>query len=194
MDIKLKTSSNYVLIELKHRESLPVNLHRVGDELCSDVANLNDPSTYLLVTLPSFGRAGELPLISCKNNDKNHGSFSCSPSTELSGETNDPSNKMKDPEMETLELQSKTSKFNRSCLLGVPNANLAVRRKALDFSWYKKPLRHALTSRKRIGKDYKQLGIWYGDIDADFNLLTKQNLQPVIVVPDSSNTIYYLFR
>ncbi|GER53811.1 expansin-B10, partial [Striga asiatica] len=53
-----------------------------------------------------------------------------------------------------------------------------------NFRYYKNLLHDALTSRKRLSKEYKHLGIFYGDIHSE----SSQNFEPVHVTSSSMST------
>ncbi|GAB2257981.1 hypothetical protein Droror1_Dr00014141 [Drosera rotundifolia] len=104
------------------------------------------------------------------------------------GEMDDQSIKIEDPKMQTSELPKKI-RFNGLRLLGANTIHHALRRGAKNLGFYKKKLQHALTSRKRTEKEYKQLAIWYGDIEVDLDELTDLSLLlSVATIPVSNDS------
>ncbi|XP_057475002.1 uncharacterized protein LOC130763074 isoform X2 [Actinidia eriantha] len=87
------------------------------------------------------------------------------PSLEI-GEADDCRVDITDPSMETIELSEKV-KLDDSCVV-VDNKLLhAVSFRAQRHRSYKKIIKDAFASKKRIRKEYEQLAILYGDIDME---------------------------
>ncbi|KAH7544050.1 hypothetical protein ACOSQ2_031267 [Xanthoceras sorbifolium] len=65
--------------------------------------------------------------------------------------------------METVELFNKVKLYD-SCLMVDNSAPYAVPYRAQKSRSFKKRIRDAFTSRKRLTKEYEQLAIWFGDV------------------------------
>ncbi|KAL8167266.1 hypothetical protein V2J09_008765 [Rumex salicifolius] len=67
-----------------------------------------------------------------------------------------------------MELPGK-SELDESCVFVQNNRNHTVSF-SMERHWkHKKKIRNPFTSRKKLEKEYKQLSLWYCDIDAEFN-------------------------
>ncbi|KAL9249979.1 hypothetical protein AKJ16_DCAP14745 [Drosera capensis] len=152
-------------------ESSPVNLPQKEEENCFGIAYMKESYAYFPISLDS---ADVSP--------------SGSSSTEPCGEMDDQSMKTEDPKMQISKLPKKI-RFNGLGLLGANTIHYALRRREKNLGFYKKKLQHALTSRKRTEKEYRQLAIWYGDIEADLDELTDLSLlQSVATIPVSNDS------
>ncbi|XP_057475004.1 uncharacterized protein LOC130763074 isoform X4 [Actinidia eriantha] len=139
----------------QHEENICYN---PGD-IIGYVSDLSDSlsSSQLLPILSSDNKVGDTGL-----------SFSSSSvlSLESKGEADDCRVDITDPSMETIELSEKV-KLDDSCVV-VDNKLLhAVSFRAQRHRSYKKIIKDAFASKKRIRKEYEQLAILYGDIDME---------------------------
>lgn len=103
------------------------------------------------------------------------------------GEADNCRDDITDPSMETIEL-SETAKPDESCVvldhkLLYGDSCRAQRRRS-----YKKILQDAFASKKRIRKEYEQLGILYGDIDIESIQQRPPNLLPPYSMLDSKKS------
>ncbi|XVF18717.1 hypothetical protein REPUB_Repub11eG0046900 [Reevesia pubescens] len=79
--------------------------------------------------------------------------------------------------METIELCDEV-KLEDSCVIVDSTALYAVSRIMRKHRSYKKRIQDALTSKKRLAKEYEQLAIWFGDAEMGSNHDYLQTLQP----------------
>ncbi|XP_022753346.1 uncharacterized protein LOC111301720 isoform X2 [Durio zibethinus] len=79
--------------------------------------------------------------------------------------------------METIALCDEV-KLEDSCVIVDTTALYAVSRIMKKHRSYKKRIQDALTSKKRLAKEYKQLAIWFGDADMESNNDNLQTLRP----------------
>ncbi|XP_022717209.1 uncharacterized protein LOC111275880 [Durio zibethinus] len=79
--------------------------------------------------------------------------------------------------METIELCDEV-KLEDSCVIVDSTALYAVSRIMRKHRSYKKRVQDALTSKKRLTKEYEQLAIWFGDADMGSNQDHLQTLRP----------------
>lgn len=87
------------------------------------------------------------------------------------GWSDDCSDHINDPGMQTIELRDKV-KLEESCVMVNNNELHAVSRRAQNLRSYKKKIKDAFASKKRRVKEYEQLAIWFGDVDTDSSQLT----------------------
>ncbi|KAE8692264.1 Fiber Fb32-like protein isoform 3 [Hibiscus syriacus] len=66
--------------------------------------------------------------------------------------------------METIDLYDEV-KLEDSCVIPDSSALYSVSRRINKHKSYRKRIQDALTSRKRLAKEYEQLAIWFGDAD-----------------------------
>lgn len=67
-------------------------------------------------------------------------------------------------------------KLEESCIFVDDSELYAVSSRAKKLRPYKKRIRDAFTSKKRLAKEYEQLAIWYGDTDIEPNQRSSQPL------------------
>ncbi|GMI63611.1 hypothetical protein HRI_000030400 [Hibiscus trionum] len=79
--------------------------------------------------------------------------------------------------METIDLYDEV-KLEDSCLIPDSSEIYAVSRRINKHKSYRKRIQDALTSRKRLVKEYEQLAIWFGDADMGSVHDHFQTLQP----------------
>ncbi|XWS28062.1 hypothetical protein CRYUN_Cryun25bG0033700 [Craigia yunnanensis] len=79
--------------------------------------------------------------------------------------------------METIELCDE-DKHEDSCVIVDSTALYVVSRIMRKHRSYKKMIHDALTSKRRLAKEYKQLAIWFGDADMGSNHDYLQTLRP----------------
>lgn len=79
--------------------------------------------------------------------------------------------------MDTIELCDEV-KLEDSCVIVDSTALYAVSRIMRKHRSYKKRIQDALTSKKRLAKEYEQLAIWFGDADMGSNHDCLQTLRP----------------
>ncbi|XP_052207745.1 uncharacterized protein LOC127811688 [Diospyros lotus] len=82
------------------------------------------------------------------------------------GEASDCRVDVADPSLETIDLSEKV-KPDESCVL--VDSKLFLSYRAQKHRSYKKLLKDAFAYRRRLGKEYEQLAIMYGDIDIDID-------------------------
>lgn len=87
------------------------------------------------------------------------------------------------PSLETIDLSDKVRLDESWGFIVEDNPVYAFSFRARKHRSYKKLLQDAFASRKRLTKEYKQLAIWYGDIDIEFSPHLQQN-----TLPSSSTT------
>ncbi|GMH25564.1 hypothetical protein Nepgr_027407 [Nepenthes gracilis] len=176
-------------ISRRSESSLENSSQKEGEIICFDLPSVNDPGSGSHTALPSLVTMSSIG--TCKNEGRSHGDGSSSSNllVEFTGQPEDLSKDVEVPEMESMELSQKT-KLDESCVFVETRVNHAFSRRARTLSSYKKKFREAFASKKQIEKEYKQLAIWYGDIDAEFNQLTVRNLAPptILPLPDSNNS------
>ncbi|XVE50127.1 hypothetical protein DITRI_Ditri01bG0136700 [Diplodiscus trichospermus] len=92
------------------------------------------------------------------------------------GPTHDSIDDISISSMETIELSDEV-KLEDSCVIVDSTALCAVSRIMRKHRSYKKRIQDALTSKKRLAKEYEQLAIWFGDADMGSNHDYLQTLQ-----------------
>lgn len=81
-----------------------------------------------------------------------------------------------DVKMDTIDLSDK-KQLGESCVM-VEGGELSAFPDMSRSKSYKKMIQDAFMSRRRLTKEYKQLAIWYGDIDKEFSQPTEMNKLP----------------
>ncbi|GAB4849406.1 hypothetical protein Ancab_004203 [Ancistrocladus abbreviatus] len=186
-DMGPTSSSDFSLPEsCGEPDSSPANFPlNEGDKLCYNIAHSNDPRSSVETANQSSGAA--LPILSSTRKSQNCCSSTQNLFIRFTGRPDDFCNNVEDLKMQNLQLVEKI-KLDEHCVRLETNLNHAISRRVRRLSLYKKKIQDAFASRKRIEKEYKQLAIWYGDIDADFYQPTEQNAMP------PSNTIHAVVK
>ncbi|KAM7503947.1 hypothetical protein LguiB_002851 [Lonicera macranthoides] len=91
-----------------------------------------------------------------------------------------------DPCMKGIDFSDKV-KLDDSCVIVDSESLCAASYRARKLTSYKKIIQDAFASRKRLTKEYKQLAIWYGDIDMESTKCPKENTAPSYAVMPSES-------
>ncbi|KAM7278188.1 hypothetical protein ACFE04_005322 [Oxalis oulophora] len=92
-------------------------------------------------------------------------------------------------EMENIDLCDSV-KLEDICIFADDSELYAVSRRTQKLRSYKKKIKDAFSSRKRLAKEYQQIAIWYGDTDVGSSQDTSHTLMPTITPTklDSENS------
>lgn len=165
--VRLASSINSPLLDFSdHHE---IEFHCTDGPTYNDmVVDIGSTSTSALASQPSEPFSC---ILSPKENTGDLDS-SLSPSSSSLEFTEIPI--ISDSDNEGLELQRGKSMLDGSCIFVKNDSNHSVS-PAVDRCWLrKKKIRGPFSSRKKLEKEYKQLAIWYCDIDAEFNGVSEE--------------------
>ncbi|KAK6946647.1 hypothetical protein RJ641_000120 [Dillenia turbinata] len=108
----------------------------------------------------------------------------CDASAAFAGQLEDTTDVIGTNCMETIELNDEV-KLDESCVV-VDSCALTLSRRVRHPRSYKKIIQDAFASKRRLAKEYEQLAIWYGDIDAEFGQQRVQKTLSCFPVNSSS--------